>query len=63
MRVTETHKQKVINFIDKINDRFKRTSYEKDLNDMRNKYIYMEIGVNEFKKDVYCLNCIKKINN
>lgn len=55
------HKLKVIDIIDQLNRKLKWTIYERELNQMRNKYIYKDISVSEFKSDYNKLCCYKDI--
>jgi len=54
-------KTKVINIIDELNRKLKWTMYERELNQMRNKYIYKDISISEFKSDYNKLCCYKDI--
>jgi hypothetical protein len=52
-------KIKVISFIDKIEDKFIHTLYERELRQLRNKYIFKDISNAELIKDI---NYLKELN-
>jgi hypothetical protein len=54
-------KIEVISFIDTIQPSFIHTIYEKELKQLRAKYIYKDISKNEVIKDVNYLKCLKNI--
>ena len=61
MRVEEKHKIKVIHFCNDISKKTIGTIYHKDIRAIKNRYIYKDISIDEFKKDVQYLNNLKNI--
>lgn len=62
MKITNSHKQQIIFYINEIEDKFKYSkNYFKELIDLKNKYIFMEINETEFYKDIEYLRNIKHI--
>jgi hypothetical protein len=62
MKISNSQKQQVIFYINDIEDKFKHSkNYFKELVDLKNKYIFMEINESEFYKDIEYLKNIKGI--
>lgn len=60
--INNTQKQKVIFYINEIEDKFKFSkTYFKELKSLKDKYIFTEINYSEFKKDVEYLKKIRDI--
>lgn len=54
-------KNKVIQKINSIQPKLKYTIYYRDLEQLRNKYIFKDISIGEFKKDVRVIKLINEI--
>lgn len=62
MKISNSQKQQVIFYINEIEGKFKFSkNYFKELKDLKNKYIFMEINESEFIKDIQYLKMIKDI--
>jgi hypothetical protein len=62
--VPSEKKIQLIGFIDFYSSRFvKKSLFTKELNQMRNKYIYKDISLDEFKKDKEYLKNVKELLN
>lgn len=59
--LTYEQKAKVIEKIDSIQEKLKSTIYYRDLEKIRNKYIYKDISPIEFKKDYTMIKLINEI--
>lgn len=54
-------KDKVIQKINRIQPKLKYTIYYRDLEQLRNKYIFKDISISEFKRDIKTINLINQI--
>lgn len=61
MKVEDKHKIKVIHFCNDISKKTVGTAYHKDVRALKNKYIYKDISLAEFGRDVQWLKDLKKI--
>ena len=62
MKISNSQKQQVVFYINEIEGKFKFSkNYFKELKDLKNKYIFMEINESEFIKDIQYLKMIKDI--
>lgn len=59
--VKDNHKQKLINQIDNLKEHLFKSIHDRDLNNLRKKYIYKDISLGEFIKDVNYLKELKKL--
>jgi len=61
MIVKENVKKEVISYIDTLDSNYPKYSdrYSKELKRYRDKYVYKDIGINEFIDDVNKINTIK----
>lgn len=55
------YKMKFINIIDRLNTRLKNTIYERELREMRSRYIYKDVSLDQGKVDYFKLCCYKDI--
>lgn len=61
-RLNDEAKTKVIRMINEIQPKFKYTIYYRDLNQIRLRYIYKDISMAEFKKDIRTIKLINDIS-
>jgi hypothetical protein len=60
--ISNSQKQQVIFYINEIEDKFKFSkNYFKELTQIRNRYIFMEVSNDDFNKDVEFLKRLKDI--
>lgn len=60
--INNTQKQQVIFYINEIEDKFKFSkNYFKELNEIKNRYIFMEVNNSDFIKDVEYLKKLKDV--
>lgn len=61
MKVDEKNKIKVIHFCNDISRKVVGTIYSREVRAMKNRYIFKDICLDEFKKDVDYLKNLKRI--
>jgi len=61
MKANDKSKLLVIRAIDKFQPKLVKTTYERDLLNLRKKYIYKDISVAELKKDIIYLKSIRNL--
>ena len=60
--INNTQKQQVIFYINEIEDKFKFSkNYFKELNEIKNRYIFMGVNKSDFIKDVEYLKKLKDV--
>jgi len=60
--ISNTQKQQVIFYINEIEDKFKFSkNYFKELNEIKNRYIFMEVNDSDFVRDIEYLKKVKDI--